>query len=504
MRKIKKSTKILLFVIISLSFFLNLISFKKGHTWGDDFALYIAQAKSLVENSVKSLIEQQMFLEQYSSELHGPLVYPWGFPVLLAPVYKIFGFDIVAMKIYVFLFFIGSLFILFYFFEDRISERFRLLLVSIFALNPVFFYFKEYVLADVPFLFFTLLGMWMIKLYIIEKRFMINRYISLFLLGFVCFFAYFIKIQGFVLFVILFLCHIREYIGLLSNKDSKLLKERCIHLIPYATIALCYLLYRVILYEKFDYFVYVLFNQDIISTIKNNFIYYFFLPSEFFSSKIALKFIYFVTIPFALYGFMVNFKRDYPFALFMIFNIIILLVFPFTTQGIRYIIFIMPFYFYYFVKGFFEFKKAKSNRPFRKFCVNMMYILMAVLIFSYILRDINYVRKVYKDNWYTYDGPYSENATEMINFIRNNTKDDDKIVFFKPRALRLYTNRRTVVNYKIDDIASYGFKYVVVYKNDVEHAYRIKFKDDIDKSKLFKKIFENDEFRIYEFNMASS
>ncbi|HPU29700.1 MAG TPA: hypothetical protein PLM71_05205 [Syntrophorhabdaceae bacterium] len=123
---------------------------------------------------------------------------------------------------------------------------------------------------------------------------------------------------------------------------------------------------------------------------------------------------------------------------------------------------------------------------------------MATLIFSFLLRDVNYIRKVYKENRYTHEGPYSKNATEMINFIINFTKPDDKLVFFKPRALRLYTNRKTVVNYNIDDIVNHRFKYVVVYKNDMEHDYRIKFRYDIDKSHFFRKIFENDEYLIYE------
>lgn len=498
MKKFKITTKILLILIISLSFFLNLISFKRGHTWGDDFALYIAQTKSFIENSINNLIEEQRFLEKYSSELHGPLLYPWGFPILLSPVYKIFGFNILAMKIYVFLFFIASLFILFFLFEGRLNDRFRLLIVSIFALNPIFFYFKENILADVPFLFFTLLGMWLIKLYLIEKRFFINRYISFILLGLLIFFAYLIKIQGIILFLILFSCHIVEYGKLFNKRDPKLLKEKCIHLVPYAIVVICLSVERLIFYENFEYFVYVLLNQDIVNTIKNNIVYYFILPSEFFSSKAILKFIYFFSLPFAFYGFIANLKKDYPFALFIVFNILILIVFPFTTQGIRYILFIMPFYCYYFLKGFVEFNMVKLDKGCKKFCIGLMYFLMAILIFSFLVRDFNYIRKVYKDNWYTHEGPYSKNATEMINFIINYTKFDDKLVFFKPRALRLFTNRKTVVNYNINEIVKYKFKYVVVYKNDIELDYRIKFREEIDKSHLFRKIFENDEYLIYE------
>jgi 4-amino-4-deoxy-L-arabinose transferase-like glycosyltransferase len=498
MIKTQKTTKILLLLIIALSLFLNLISLKSGHNWGDDFSMYIAQSKSIVENSVDNLIEQQIFLEKYSSELHGPFLYPWGFPVLLSPVYKIFGFNIIAMKIYVFLFFLGSLFILFFIFVDGLNERYRLLIVSLFALNPVFFYFKENVLSDVPFLFLTLLGMLLIKLFIIEKRFFINESISFFLLGFVVFYAYFTRPQGVVLFPILLICHFKEYMDLLNNKQRKFLRKEYIQLVPYLTVALCLALNKHLFYENFYYFVNVFLSQNIVETVKYNIVFYTVLPSEFFGSKTVFKLLYAVTVPFAIYGFIADFKKDYPFALFVIFNLSILLIFPYTTQGIRYIFFILPFYVYYFFKGFVEFKSISFKIPYKNAYVSLIYILIVTLMISYLLRDVNYVKKVYNDNYYTVEGPYSKGASEMINFIINSTKQNDKIVFFKPRALRLYTNRNTAVNYNIDEIVKYKLKYVVTYKYDVENDYRIKFVHDISESNLFRKIFDNDEYLVYE------
>ncbi|MEM5777155.1 MAG: hypothetical protein QXJ06_01775 [Candidatus Aenigmatarchaeota archaeon] len=460
--------------------------------------MYIAQARSIVENSIDNLIEQQKFLEQYSSELHGPFLYPWGFPILLVPVYKNFGLNILAMKFYIFLFFIGSLFIMFFLF-DELNEKYRLLLVSMFAFNPVFFYFKENILSDIPFLFFSLFGMFLIKRFIIEKRFLINENISFFLLGFVMFFTYYIRLQGAILFFVFFICHYKNYVKALSLEHWKFIKEKYLHLVPYLAFVFCLNISRNIFSESFRYFSEVFLNQDIFETIKNNIVYYAILPSEFFSSKTLLKLIYIVTIPFAFYGFVVNVKKEYFFTLFVILNQLVLLSFPYTTQGIRYIFIILPYYIYYFIKGFIKFKEINFKLPYKKWIINFMHILLVLLIGSYLLRDMNYIWKTYRDNFKTAEeGPYSKDASEMISFIKNNTKEDDKVVFFKPRALRLYTNRTTIVNYNLDEITKYKFKYVVVYRYDFEKDNRIKFINNIERSNLFMKIFNNDNYIIYE------
>jgi len=42
------------------------------------------------------------------------------------------------------------------------------------------------------------------------------------------------------------------------------------------------------------------------------------------------------------------------------------------------------------------------------------------------------------------DGPYSNDAQEAFTFISGKTKQSDVVVFFKPRALHLFTKRPSV------------------------------------------------------------
>ncbi len=93
----------------------NLSVSNKSHAWGDDFAMYLSQMQSLSDGTLNQLEEQQKFLEANTSVIIGPMWYPWGYPIVLIPIYKLFGMDIEVFKFYTFLFFVFSLPLFFYF-----------------------------------------------------------------------------------------------------------------------------------------------------------------------------------------------------------------------------------------------------------------------------------------------------------------------------------------------------------------------------------------------------
>ena len=72
---------------------------RTGHTWGDDFTLYLRQARSLIDGNVGQVIADNHFnVTNAAKPGFSPYVYPWGFPVLLAPFYRLFGVDYAALK----------------------------------------------------------------------------------------------------------------------------------------------------------------------------------------------------------------------------------------------------------------------------------------------------------------------------------------------------------------------------------------------------------------------
>lgn len=73
---------------------------RTGHTWGDDFTLYLRQASSLLDGNVGQVIADNHFnVDNAAKPGFSPYVYPWGFPILLVPFYRLFGLNYAALKL---------------------------------------------------------------------------------------------------------------------------------------------------------------------------------------------------------------------------------------------------------------------------------------------------------------------------------------------------------------------------------------------------------------------
>ncbi len=77
-----------------------LASRRDGHWWGDDWALYIRQAQSLVDGNPQRVIDQNLFtVESSRGAAFSPPLYPWGFPLILAPFVAVVGPDVDRLTI---------------------------------------------------------------------------------------------------------------------------------------------------------------------------------------------------------------------------------------------------------------------------------------------------------------------------------------------------------------------------------------------------------------------
>jgi hypothetical protein len=130
------------------------LTIRPGHDWGDDFAQYIHHAKNIalgIDYSRTGYIWNPRF------PMLGPATYPPVFPLLLAPVYAARGLDLVAMKVVVAVFFLLALFMVARVFRDRLRSGYLATLLLLLGLNPYFWHLKDNVLSDIPFLFFVFL-----------------------------------------------------------------------------------------------------------------------------------------------------------------------------------------------------------------------------------------------------------------------------------------------------------------------------------------------------------
>src|SRR5512134_1311842 len=99
----------LLALLILVSIVLGAGTLTRGHEWGDDFAWYILQAKSIVDGTTDEFMQTSAFTNYQSTQHLGPLAYPWGYPLILAPMYALKGIHPLTLKLPGIFFYAGFL-----------------------------------------------------------------------------------------------------------------------------------------------------------------------------------------------------------------------------------------------------------------------------------------------------------------------------------------------------------------------------------------------------------
>lgn len=123
---------------------------RQGHLWADDFAMYVHHARNLVEGHPYT---DTNYIYNASMGV-GPKYHPPIFPVLLTPIYKASGLNLIPMKLEQVVFLLLSLIVIYAHWKRDLGSGYTLALVAILGFAPAFWIAKDHVLSDVLFLFF--------------------------------------------------------------------------------------------------------------------------------------------------------------------------------------------------------------------------------------------------------------------------------------------------------------------------------------------------------------
>lgn len=147
---------LILILLLVGTFYLSTI--RQGHVWGDDFAMYIHHARNIVEG--KAYADTGYIYNPLN--VIGPETYPPVFPLLLAPVYRVWGLNLAAMKVEIILLFLLSLLVMYLAFVEELGRLKALAVVALTGFNPRFWAFKENIVSDLPFLLFVYLSFYFV------------------------------------------------------------------------------------------------------------------------------------------------------------------------------------------------------------------------------------------------------------------------------------------------------------------------------------------------------
>lgn len=373
-----KNVHVLLGIVL-LSSVLIAMCIHPGHDWGDDFALYISQAKAINNYSsggLDTLYKLNKYCVEHSKTDFGPYLYPNGFPLLLTAIVYLKGINFISIKIFCAAFFILSLPIIFLLFNQSFKDRkLVIFIVGCIAFHPSFLKFSDNVLSDFPFLFFCLLS-----IYLIPKC---TSVVSQILLGILIFFTYSIRDIGIILLPTLF-AYQWQYI--FSKKKTKI---SC-HVFPYITFAVFFLLSYFLLPRGTSNHFNMLFNSSLLwHRIYFNMIYYcnlmclYFFPGVI-NLFLRISFLVIIAILFCL-GAIYSFKRYLHFLVFTSLVFFILLIWV-GVQGDRFIFPIIPFILFFLVKGLETILDKINNRYFKI----IPFLYLAVLLGYGTISAVNY------------------------------------------------------------------------------------------------------------------
>ena len=430
-----------IFVIISASLIIGAATLTHGLEWGDDFASYIMQAKSISNGTTHEFVEHNSFTIFESSNQIGPVAYPWGYPLILTPVYAVKGIHPLALKLPGLFFYAGFLICLYLLFKNRLTSKENLLLICLFAFNPLLIQFLDQILSDIPFLFFSTLALFLITND--DKR----NNIHFVLIGIIIFFAFFIRATGLLVLASFIILEPFKIWSNRTNRSSIQESTRNIFVVC-GTFGLLWILSILIFPGGGESYLVQYQAFNIRTAI--GFIYsYFQVFGLFFGNSLIWQIIYYVVFVFFLIGVWVQRKKETLFIIFFSLWMILLITWP-AWQGPRFIFPVLPIFIYLAFQGL-KFILGKLPEKYNQTTQWAFYGFWSLIIGVFLF---NSIADAYMNlqNDRDINGPFDSYSNEVYKYIKEETPSNSIIIFFKPRAMSLMTDHDTFMSTECDRI----------------------------------------------------
>ena len=407
-----------------------------GHDWGDDFAGYIGQAKGIAEGNVRGYLEQNEITIHNSNTARrqiGPVAYPWGYPLLLSVIYPTCGLDIFCLKLLNIPIYLLFLLVLYFLLNRYLTKTESLLLVGLFAVNPSFLTYQDFVLSDIPFMLFSTLAIWLADC-VLHDEAAKNSPVFQAGLGVALFLAFSVRTVGILIVAAFFAVQSLQII-------IHYWKTRKFHLsyqtlIPYLVFGVLVLVSNALLPERIGAYISELriTRKDILY----NLWYYQTRAFHFFSTLPAFSHVSWALVGLSFIGMLLTFQRSPIFVLYTLATLVLYVAWPFPST--RFLFGIAPFtvYFAYYP---IRYGLSRLSGLSAKWRTTLLAALLLTLGAHFGWHAAGMVRDNLLRERAFPDGPFTTQSAEFFAYIREQTPPDGRIIFFKPRLLTLLTGR---------------------------------------------------------------
>lgn len=483
-----KDDYVIAIILAMMAVILALGKISIGHNFGGDFALYISQAMSIVNNTSKELIANNTIMMDKTDLLYGPYAYPWGFPLILSVIYRIFGFDLWAFKC-VGIVCYGIFVSLFYIFcVKRFPRIYAIFAGLLFALNPLLItYSADNIGSDIPFLLFSFAAVMVLGTLFCENLCHNKLFLAIFG-GLLMAFAALIRTNGIVIVIALLITHCIVLVSYFKIHSINIRLKY--HILPY------------IIFIIVQFIAFALFPKEkssiALSHTKDNLNVMLFLEHiKYYTNEMATFFtqaqyssigvnILAICAFIAILGIIKSKTMEHIFYVLCAFGyMILLLLYPYT-QGVRYAFSILPLMAYLSMKG------LVGVYAWIKYIFGLLFSLILVyFIYQNIAFTYHTTGNGIAYNKYIDARAYNDYSMEAWDFIRQNTPKDAVILFFKPRVLYLQTQRLSFASANVSRLKEADF--MLWYKTE-QNTPSIHTSDFAKQTQL---LFENRDFKFY-------
>lgn len=524
---------VIFFFLVILFFALAYGSLTNICLWGDDFAAYILQGISIAEGNFDEQIKLNYLLHpSYMPDeaSNGELVYVWGYSLAQALVYKLVGFDrenfssIIYYKLPSVVALALMAGILYLFLRRRFGCRLSIFMSVLFCLYSGFFDFFNEMYSDLFFLFFVVLSMYLCELFL-ESSGKCRIVLGIFF-GITLWYMYEVRLNG---ISILFLCVLAQ-ITPYFNSDRR--HERFSDKGSVIAEFLPYIVFIILKYISEAFLAPATSNaSDLQGTnlgiIFGNAMNYFEMLLTWYGSMWSnilhgllglgiipvsdspafydilfhvQNFLSYFSMALCLIGILFDgIKKNFHYTVFIGFYSFVSCML-FYNQGLRYLFPILPvmlmFTGYGAVRVFRFLSKIVTTGKGKSILSTALLVAACFCAFYPRYQDNRRIQALEgQDSFFTSlaessaKSAYSSSALEAYNYINENIDKDSVIGFFKPRALYLNTQIKSIVpldiiGHSLEEISHYLiFKHIIINPSPT---------DD------FIVIWENDDFVLME------
>jgi hypothetical protein len=422
-------------VVLAAAFAVAMLN--RGHDWGDDFAAYIMQARGVVEGSPSDVVKHTTFTMRHSSRPTGPAVAPWGYPILLAPVYAACGgLNPLCLKLINFPFF--ALFVATFYAvaARRLPPLDAALVTAVFAFSPDLLSFHNDLLTDIPFLGLATWTLWLIDDRLRSPGTQRESPIWAVLLGIALFASFAVRTLGFVLVLALAITYAAIYrrSGAVMHASSRVRL-----LVPFVVFAA--LTAALTLALPADTSGPAAQEALSIASAVQNIKDYAAMPADFFwSVPYPFGIVFYGTLlAFVVNGARCGWATDLHLFAYVALMLSVTVVSPWQ-QGLRYLFPVLPWLVYIAYRGMIASAFALGDAH-RRVGIWLTRAVWAVVLVCFVRASVVYAATNLSLHRAAPSGPFLPESTQLFAWVDANTHANDVVVFYKPRVMRLMTGR---------------------------------------------------------------